>query len=66
MPIARASELAASALRTRERERTIVATPSGVAVVLPIADIERRLRVRVVEAVETAAEIRRGRPPRKR
>jgi hypothetical protein len=62
VPMARATQLAATALRTRDGERSTVTTPSGVVVVLPIADIERGLRNRVVEAVETAAEIRRGRP----
>jgi hypothetical protein len=66
VPMARATELAATALGTRDRERSTVTTPSGVAVVLPLADIERVLRVRIIDAVETVAEVRRGRPAKKR
>lgn len=64
--IARATEIAISALQARAAGQSTITTPSGAAVVLSLVDIEQRLRHRMVEAVETVAERRRGRPPRVR
>jgi hypothetical protein len=61
---ARASEIAAIAMDSRNAVQSTVTTPSGIALVLPLAEIERRLREQVVEAVEMVAERPRGRPPR--
>ena len=37
-------------------------TPSGIEIVFPIHELERRLRERLVEAVEAAPSLPRGRP----
>jgi hypothetical protein len=66
IPMARAAELATGALQSRDETLSTLTTPAGIAVVLPIAELELRLRRQIVDAVETVAEPRRGRPPRNR
>jgi hypothetical protein len=61
----RAVELATSALQAREPIARVI-TPSGIVLVLPIPEMRRRLRAQIVEAIETVAHRRRGRPPLKR
>ena len=64
--IGRAAELTRIALESRDGGQSILTTPSGAALVLPLVEIERRLRAQIVEAVEMVAERPRGRPPRAR
>jgi hypothetical protein len=63
LSVGRATELAADALRSRDGATFALSTPSGIALVLPLLKLEQQLRERIVEAVETVAETRRGRPP---
>ena len=66
VPLAHAAEIAAAAVQSRQDAHMRFLTASGVVVVFPVGDIERRLHERVVDAVEGVAPIRRGRPPRER
>jgi hypothetical protein len=61
IPIARAVAIATELLSSGSRGRTI-RTASGVQLRFPIEEIERRLRERLVEAVEAAPSLPRGRP----
>lgn len=66
---ARAVELTVKAMRLRENgngspaSEVRVSTSSGMTLVVPFTAIEQQLRHRLVEALESAAHVRRGRPP---
>jgi hypothetical protein len=63
LSLERATDLATSAMLSREGATFALSTPSGIALVLPLLKLEQQLRERIAEAVETVAETRRGRPP---
>jgi hypothetical protein len=63
LPTRRAAELAAQAVQRRDEHAMDVETPGGVTIVLPVKEIEARLRERLFEAAESVPRIRRGRPP---
>lgn len=65
VPLAKAVDIAAQINPAELTERVIHSLPSGYGVSIPIAAIERRLRERVLEAVESVAHVRRGRPKRR-
>ena len=60
----RAAAIARDAMNARTRGETSFATPSGLSLHFPNADIERRLRERMMDALEATARKPRGRPPR--
>jgi hypothetical protein len=60
----RAAEIAREAMSSRNPGGMTFATSSGLSLHFPVADIERRLRERMMDALEAAAHRRRGRPPR--
>ena len=60
----RAAELAREAMNSRTPSGMSFATSSGLSLHFPVADIERRLRERMIDALEATARRRRGRPPR--
>lgn len=62
IPLARAVAIASAIIRDRPRDA--IRTDSGVELRFPIADLERRLRERLVEAVDAAPTPPRGRPRR--
>jgi hypothetical protein len=62
VPIARAVEIATLVLAADPLGGP-VRTSSGIEITFPIAELERRLRERLVEAVEAAPKPPRGRPP---
>ncbi|MEX2179682.1 MAG: hypothetical protein WD801_13280, partial [Gemmatimonadaceae bacterium] len=63
LPVHRAVALAAVAIETRSEHAMRVETVSGVVLELPVQAIEARLRERLIEAAESVARPRRGRPP---
>lgn len=63
LPQSDAARAATLALELRAGDDARVPIGAGVVLVLPLADIEARLRVRIVEAVESTPRIPRGRPP---
>ena len=62
VPVARAVEITTLVLAAAPPGGTS-RTSSGIQIVFPIAELERRLRERLVEAVEAAPKLPRGRPP---
>lgn len=64
VPLSRAAEIARSAVMSRAEARMQFVGESGIAIVFPIAETERRLRAKVLEAVDGVASIARGRPRR--
>ena len=62
VPLSKAIALAVAASRQRGTSPHGVVSTSGISIVLPFADIEARLRHRIVDAVEALGRIRRGRP----
>jgi hypothetical protein len=65
VPVAHAATIAAAAVQSRQDAQMRFLTASGVAIVFPVEDMQRRLHERVLDAVDGVASIRRGRPPRK-
>ena len=61
--IARAAEIASIAVNSRAGTEMQVPLQSGLTLVFHVSAIERRLRERVAEAIESSAHVRRGRPP---
>jgi hypothetical protein len=59
----RAASIARELVQTSEAEASF-ATPSGMSLRFPVADIESRLRLRMSEALEATSRVPRGRPPR--
>jgi len=62
LSVARAADLARTALATRSGPDVRLSPSIGVTLVFHLSEIETRLRERVIEAVESVARIRRGRP----
>ena len=62
IPLARA--VAIAGLIMSDRSRQSIRTDSGIELRFPLADLERRLRERLVEAVDAAPTPPRGRPRR--
>ena len=60
----RAAEIAREAMSLRTPGVMKFSTSSGLSLHFPVADIERRLRERMIDALEATARRRRGRPPR--
>ena|SRR5437868_182731 len=62
IPLAKAVQISES-LRTEDLEESAVyRMPSGFSLGIPVPAIERRLRERLLEAIDAVADIRRGRP----
>lgn len=61
---ARAVSIAQAALTTRGSGDLRYVDDSGIVLLFPATSIERRLRDRMIDAVEAAASVRRGRPAR--
>lgn len=64
LPIRQAARIASLAVATRAGSLARVELPSGVALLFPLAELEMLLRERIIDAVEAAGRVRRGRPPR--
>jgi hypothetical protein len=64
MPLARAVSIATQTLAA-DPLRGATRSASGILIEFPISELERRLRERLVEAVEAAAIVPRGRPRRR-
>ena len=62
VPLRRSADLARRALDSRSASEATVSTGSGLTLVFGLRAIEDRLRVRVVEAVDSGARVPRGRP----
>jgi len=62
--ISRAVALTRTALGSRQGTEVRLSPASGVTLILHTAEIEERLRQRVIDAIEAAAHVRRGRPPK--
>jgi hypothetical protein len=60
----RAAEIAREAMSSRTPGGMSFVTSSGLSLHFPVAEIERRLRERMLDALEATARRRRGRPPR--
>lgn len=61
LPVARAVSMATELL-SAEPPRRLIRTASGIQIGFPVEEIERRLRERLVEAMEAAPSLPRGRP----
>lgn len=59
----RAAAIARDMMNSRTGSETSFSTPSGLSLHFPVADIERRLRDRIMDALEAMARLPRGRPP---
>jgi hypothetical protein len=64
IPLGRAAEIAREAVESRPDSEVQLTTASGITLRVPIGDIERRVRDRVLNAVEEVARVPRGRPRR--
>jgi hypothetical protein len=64
--ISRAVELTRTALGSRQGTDVRLSPGSGVTLTLHASEIEERLRQRVIDAIESVARVRRGRPPKVR
>ena len=62
VPVLNAVAISTSALATRSGLELTHRTAGGVAISLALGEIEERLRGGLMDALESAAEIRRGRP----
>ena len=60
--VGRAAELARTALASRSGSDVRVSPAIGMTLVFHLSEIETRLRERVIDALESVARIRRGRP----
>ena len=60
----RAVAIAGESLASRTGDAFQYVTPGGLALHLPFAPLEQRLRTRIAEAVESVAQVPRGRPAR--
>ena len=60
----RAAGIAREAMKSSAPVGMSFVTSSGLSLHFPVADIERRLRERMMDALEATARRRRGRPPR--
>jgi hypothetical protein len=64
IPLGRAAEIARVTVASRSDSEMQVTTASGMTLRIPIGEIERRIRDRVLNAVEEVARVPRGRPRR--
>jgi hypothetical protein len=64
LPVRQAARVAGLAIAARTDTTARVALPSGVVLLFPLVELETRLRERIIDAVEAAGRVRRGRPPR--
>jgi hypothetical protein len=62
--VTRAVAITWEAMSSREQGELRYASESGVVLVFPVAAIERRLRDRMVDAIDAVARVPRGRPRR--
>jgi len=62
--VERAAAIARDVMSSRTASETSFETPSGLSLHFPVADMERRLRERMMDALEAMARVPRGRPPR--
>ena len=62
VPLGRAAELLRGGFENRSTDLRLT-TPSGITIVFPVADIVRELQQSIADALESAPQIRRGRPP---
>jgi hypothetical protein len=62
MSLGRSAELARGALEGRSLTEARVSSDSGVTIVFNLPRIEQRLRVRMLDAMESLARVPRGRP----
>lgn len=60
----RAAAIARDMVNSRTASEMGFATPSGLSLHFPVAEIEQRLRQRMMDALEATARVPRGRPPR--
>lgn len=64
LPVGKAAALIRAAFHERVGSSQLrIVTASGIAIEIPSDDIARRLRERVVDAIEAVPRVRRGRPP---
>jgi hypothetical protein len=66
VPVKRAAQLAANVVSARGSSEIRAVTESGMVLLFPAIEIASRLRNRVMDAVEIAGSVRRGRPPARR
>ncbi|HEU4995745.1 MAG TPA: hypothetical protein VFT29_13050 [Gemmatimonadaceae bacterium] len=64
VPLDRAAALVRAAFAVRSADDMQVTTDSGLVLTFQLPTIERRLRDRMTEAMESVGHVRRGRPPR--
>jgi phospholipid N-methyltransferase len=62
LPLAKAVAITSEAMRRRAEIETGVVTTSGIALSLPFASLESRIRARLLEAIEALGRVQRGRP----
>jgi hypothetical protein len=62
VPLATAVEIANQIVATREARRDHVVAP-GISIEFSLPEIERAMRARLADAVESVVTVRRGRPP---
>lgn len=64
LPLSSAAVLARAAIESRAGAEMRFTTKSGVTVLFPLAEMERRVRDGLLEAIEAIARVPRGRPRR--
>ena len=64
--VADAARIAGEALGTRSADELRFTDTSGIVLIFPVAALERRLRERLIDALDAAPRIPRGRPRRTR
>jgi hypothetical protein len=62
IPVGRATEIACAAIRSRSQADMQVRLADDLTFVFEASAIDRRLRQRLAEAIESSARVRRGRP----
>ena len=62
LPLAKAVAVVSEAARQRGDPQAAVVMNSGVSLSLPLAALEARIRIRLVDAIDAVGRIRRGRP----
>lgn len=62
--LSQAALIVRSALASRTPEQMRYTTESGIVLQFPVAEIDRRMRERLLDAVEAVARVSRGRPRR--
>ena len=64
LPLSRAAQFARSALSARSESATVILVASDVELSMDLNAIEKRLRTKVVGAIDSVAPVSRGRPAR--